>query len=75
MDEERRKVQDMSLATRNARAAMSALENQNKKLYGFEQRLNELAHAFVMMEQDFRQLKSMQINQLIEKMGHGPTAE
>lgn len=75
MDEERRKVQDMSLANRNAKAAMAALDNQNKKLHAFEVQINGIAASLASMHNEFKQLKEMQMSQLIEKMGHGPTAE
>ncbi len=75
MDEERRKVQDMSLANRNAKAAMAALDHQNTKLHEFEVRINGIANSLAQMHGEFQQLKDMQMNDLIEKMGHGPTAE
>ena len=75
MDEERAKEQDMRLINRNAKAAMAALDQQNVKLFEFETQIGNIAHSLAMLNEEFKQLKSMQMNQLIESMGHGPTAE
>jgi len=73
--EAKKQRQDMTITNRNAAAAMAALDLQNKKLHAFDVRLNQLAAGLAQLAAQYNELKQMQMQELIESMGNGPTAK
>lgn len=73
MDEERRKEQDTRLINRNAKAAMVALDQQNKKLFEFQLQINSIAAQLSQLNVLYNQMKDEKMSELIAQMGTGPT--
>ncbi len=58
---------------RNAAAVMAALENMNKILSEYGKKLNKIANEVVALNQELTLLRQKNIEDLVSKMGSGPT--
>ena len=71
---EKQARRDDSISTNNQRAVMAALDVQNKKLHEFEVKINGVTAELTKVYTEFAAFRKERVEELIKKMGHGPTA-
>lgn len=62
------------LFNKNSKAIMQAINAQNTKLAEYQQKLVAVSAQISMLSQELNRIKQIQIDELITKMGTGPTA-
>jgi hypothetical protein len=61
------------LVRRNAAAVIETLNQQNEILSGFEMKLRDLARQVKAFDTELKQVRAMQMKELVDQIGSGPT--